>query len=168
MPAFSNRLRACHGGVTTGVLSLVAFVVTVLIPATASALILGGTGNDPLGDPGWPVGAAAVFNVRSRVAYWEGPPFGGGQWHAECRGNTDAFNEALEKFARIEAKRKQLVVHDGVGRSFWLNLNDEEEQRRAARMDWKFTVVTLILFPTCLLPMRLLARRTRRADRCSW
>src|SRR6266699_46629 len=30
-------------------------------------------------------------------------------------------------------------------------------------MDWKFTVVTLILFPTCLLPVRIYSRRARRA-----
>lgn len=28
-------------------------------------------------------------------------------------------------------------------------------------IDWKFTIVTLILFPTCLLPIRLLGRRAR-------
>lgn len=30
-------------------------------------------------------------------------------------------------------------------------------------MDWKFTVVTLILFPTCLIPIRLFARRAKLA-----
>ncbi len=30
-------------------------------------------------------------------------------------------------------------------------------------MDWKFTVVTLILFPTCLLPLRYYGRRARKA-----
>jgi subfamily B ATP-binding cassette protein MsbA len=30
-------------------------------------------------------------------------------------------------------------------------------------MDWKFTVVTLILFPTCLLPIRIYGRRARKA-----
>jgi subfamily B ATP-binding cassette protein MsbA len=30
-------------------------------------------------------------------------------------------------------------------------------------MDWKFTVVTLILFPTCLIPIRIFGRRARRA-----
>src|SRR6184192_2039038 len=30
-------------------------------------------------------------------------------------------------------------------------------------MDWKFTVVTLILFPLCLLPLRIYGRRTRKA-----
>src|SRR5213083_1420802 len=32
-------------------------------------------------------------------------------------------------------------------------------------MDWKFTVVTLILFPTCLLPLRYYGRRARKAMR---
>ena len=30
-------------------------------------------------------------------------------------------------------------------------------------MDWKFTVVTLILFPSCLIPIRVFGRRARRA-----
>ena len=30
-------------------------------------------------------------------------------------------------------------------------------------MDWRFTVVTLILFPTCLLPLRIYGRRARNA-----
>lgn len=30
-------------------------------------------------------------------------------------------------------------------------------------MDWKFTLVTLILFPTCLLPLRIYGRRARKA-----
>lgn len=30
-------------------------------------------------------------------------------------------------------------------------------------IDWRFTAVTLILFPTCLIPIRLLGRRARRA-----
>src|SRR5438094_8826094 len=30
-------------------------------------------------------------------------------------------------------------------------------------MDWKFTVITLILFPTCLLPLRVYGRRAKKA-----
>ena len=30
-------------------------------------------------------------------------------------------------------------------------------------MDWKFTLVTLVLFPTCLLPLRFYGRRARKA-----
>jgi len=32
-------------------------------------------------------------------------------------------------------------------------------------MDWKFTLITLILFPTCLLPLRIYGRRARKALR---
>jgi subfamily B ATP-binding cassette protein MsbA len=32
-------------------------------------------------------------------------------------------------------------------------------------MDWKFTLITLILFPTCLLPLRVYGRRARKAMR---
>ena len=32
-------------------------------------------------------------------------------------------------------------------------------------MDWKFTLITLILFPTCLLPLRIYGRRARKAVR---
>src|SRR4029077_7814460 len=30
-------------------------------------------------------------------------------------------------------------------------------------MDWKFTVVTLVLFPMCMLPVRIYGKRARRA-----
>src|SRR6184192_3502820 len=30
-------------------------------------------------------------------------------------------------------------------------------------MDWKFTLVTLVLFPTCLLPLRIYGRRAKKA-----
>lgn len=114
--------------------------VVALSARVASALIFGGEGNDPLNDPGWPVGAAAVFNVTERVAYWEGPPIGGGEYHAECRGGTLAFNRVLQDFARISATTRRIVVHDGVGHSFWLNMNNEPDKRAAAKIDWSFTV----------------------------
>ena len=31
-------------------------------------------------------------------------------------------------------------------------------------MDWKFTLVTLVLFPTCLLPLRIYGRRARKGS----
>jgi hypothetical protein len=106
----------------------------------AFALITGGEGNTPLNDPGWPKGAITLFNVTSRIAWWEGPPFGGGQWHAECRGDAHALNEVLAGFARLDIKSKHVVLHDGVGQSFWLNPNNEPAKREAARMDWRFMV----------------------------
>jgi len=117
------------------------FVVAVALqPRVAHALIMGGAGNSPLNDPGWPEGAAAAFNCRYRVAWWEGPPFGGGQWHAECRGDAAGLNEVLQDFARIKATRKRIVVHDGSGHSFWLNPNREEKKQADTAIDWIFMV----------------------------
>jgi hypothetical protein len=113
--------------------------VAIYVPL-ALALITGGEGNKPIGDPGWPKGAAAIFNVPSRIAWWEGPPFGGGEWHAENRGDAKTLSAFLADFAKIDVKSKQVVVHDGVGGSFWLNPNREPAKRAAARMDWSFTV----------------------------
>jgi hypothetical protein len=102
--------------------------------------IIGGEGNSPIADPGWPAGAAAIFNSSARIAYWVGPPFGGGQWHSECRGDAAAFNQVLAAFAKLDAKRKRVVVHDGIGRSFWLDPNREPAKGQAARLDWVFMV----------------------------
>ncbi len=119
---------------------LLALAMVAVPSREASALIMGGEGNKPVVDPGWPKGAAAIFNHPSRIAWWEGPPFGGGQWHAECRGNAGALNVALADFARLDAKTKRVVVHDGVGRSFWLDANRNPAKKDAARMDWVFMV----------------------------
>jgi hypothetical protein len=110
------------------------------IPREAAARITGGEGNSPIADPGWPRGAAAIFNVKSRIAWWEGPPFGGGQWHAECRGDAVALSAVLQDFAKLDVKSKRIVLHDGIGHSFWLAPNDEPEKLAAAKMDWVFMV----------------------------
>jgi len=106
----------------------------------AQALITGGEGNEPMDGSRWPPGAAEVFNAKSRIAYWEGPPYGGGESHAECRGDTDAFNRVLADFAKIEAAARKLIVHDGIGQSFWLNINNEPDKREQAKIEWSFTV----------------------------
>lgn len=117
-----------------------ALVALLLLARAAHALIMGGTGNDPVRDPGWPAGAARVFNFPGRVAWWEGPPFGGGEWHAECRGTVDEFNQLLVDFAAIDSPQKRLVIHDGPGRSFWLNPSRQPDPAVDARIDWTFTV----------------------------
>jgi Carboxypeptidase regulatory-like domain len=119
---------------------LLALAILGVPSREANALITGGVGNKPLTDPGWPKGAASLFNNPGRIAWWEGPPFGGGQWHAECRGNAKALSAALSEFAKIEAKTRRVVVHDGVGQSFWLNPNGEADKVADARMDWMFMV----------------------------
>ncbi len=112
----------------------------VAFPQEAAALITGGEGNSPISDPGWPKGAAVIFNTRARIAWWERPPFGGGQWHAECRGDSVALNAVLQDFAKLDVKSKRIVVHDGIGHSFWLAPNHEPAKLAAARMDWVFMV----------------------------
>ncbi len=119
------------------------FLLTILAavaPPEAFALITGGEGNESITDPGWPAGAAAIFNHAGRIAWWEGPPFGGGQWHAECRGEAKALNAVLADLARMDAKVKRVVVHDGTGYSFWLAPNREKEKLEAAKIDWVFMV----------------------------
>ena len=107
---------------------------------TAFALIRGGTGNAPVRDPGWPKGAAAIVNNPGRIAYWEGPPFGGGQFHAECRGDAKSLGAVLAEFSKLDVKTKRLVLHDGIGQSFWLNPNRDPAKEAAARMDWAIMV----------------------------
>jgi hypothetical protein len=120
--------------------TLLVAVLAAVAPREALALIRGDVGNKPITDPGWPAGAAAIFNHIGRVAWWEGPPFGGGQWHAECRGDAKALNDVLADFARMDAKVKRVVAHDGVGTSFWLAPNREKEKLEAAKVDWVFMV----------------------------
>jgi len=122
---------------------LVALLSLTLVGAmsqSALALIEGGEGNDPIPNERWPKGADPLVNHKARIAYWVGPPFGGGQWHAECRGDTATFNEVLTLFAKLDVKNKKLVVHDGIGRSFWLDPNRRGNQGDAAQVDWVFEV----------------------------
>ncbi len=123
-----------------GLVLLLAAAIAAVPSQQAFALITGGVGNAPIRDPGWPMGADAIFNTQSRIAWWEGPPFGGGQWHAECRGDAKALSAVLADFAKLDVKSKRVVLHDGGGQSFWLNKNSEPAKRDAAKMDWSFMV----------------------------
>ncbi len=116
---------------------LLAFSVACVPMREAAALINGGEGNKPISDPGWPKGAAAIFNHPGRIAWWEGPPFGGGQWHSECRGNATTLTAILTGFSKMEGKTKRVVVHDGIGQSFWIS---EPARKEAGRIDWVFMV----------------------------
>lgn len=111
-------------------LRFTATCVSSLLPLTASALIMTGQGNKPVHDPGWPEGALAVANFESRVGWWEGPPYGGGEWQFLYRGDTEAFTEALAAFAAIRAPALDLVIHDG----------PHENGMLKEKVDWSFTV----------------------------
>jgi Carboxypeptidase regulatory-like domain len=119
---------------------MVAFLLAAVPLREAAALITGGEGNKPIADPGWPKGAGAIFNHPGRVAWWEGPPFGGGQWHSECRGDAKTLSAILTGLSKLDAKTKRVVVHDGVGHSFWINPNSEPGKKDAARIDWVFMI----------------------------
>ena len=124
---------------------IAAIVAATSLAATqpCAALITGGFGNDPVHDAGWPSGALEVANLKSRVGWWEGPPFGGGMYVFLYREkDTAAFNQALAKFAQIKSRKLELVIHDGPHESFWLRDHQKPagEDQPKARVDWTFTV----------------------------
>ncbi len=136
------EIRNCTGPPPDGpfrwaaVLSLLC--LGLLTPLSASALIMVGHGNNPVRDAGWPEGALAVANLKSRVGWWEGPPFGGGEWQFLYRGDTEAFTEALTSFAATRAPSLDLVIHDGPQENTFLK--DSAKPNADTRVDWTFTV----------------------------
>ena len=100
-------------------------------PGATFALIMTGKG-EPVTDAGWPAGALAVANLKSRLGWWEGPPFGGGEWQFLYRGDDAALAETLAAFAAIRAPALDLFIHDGSGETPFLG--DD------AHFDWSFTV----------------------------
>ncbi len=92
---------------------LIAVAVVLVVGQAAFGLIVSG-GKEFRPDRGWPEGTAAVANLPSRMSWWEGPPFGGGQYVFEYRcSKTAKFNEALKAFAAIKSDRHEVVVHNG-------------------------------------------------------
>ena len=59
---------------------------------------------------------------------------------AECRGDAKALSAVLVDFAKLDVKTKQVIVHDGVAHSFWLNPNREPAKQAAAKINWVFMV----------------------------
>ena len=81
-------------------------------------------------------GAAAVFNPGDRIAFWEH----NGYWNADCRGDAKALSAVLANFAKLDVKDKRVVVHDGIGRSYLLNMSQSPEKFKEAKIDWVFSV----------------------------
>jgi hypothetical protein len=109
------------------------------IPNTAYALIEGGKGNRPVSDPGWPRGAAAIFNHKGRIAWWVADGLPG--WHADCRGNAESLNAVLADYAKLDVKTKRLVIHNGLGNSYLLNPNREPKRKAESWIQWTFMVL---------------------------
>jgi hypothetical protein len=116
--------------ITASAIALSLLSLTCLAPLPASGLILSSRGNQPVPDAGWPEGALAMANFESRIGWWEGPPFGGGESHFLFCGNTEGFKDALAVFAAIRAPALDLVIHDG----------PHEDGILKEKVDWVFTV----------------------------
>jgi hypothetical protein len=98
-----------------------------------------GKGNAPVADSGWPAGALDVANLKTRIGWWEGPPFGGGEWCFLYRGDTAALEEAIKTFAAIRAPAAlQLVLHEGPQNSPFMA--DPKDPKADSHYDWSFTV----------------------------
>ena len=113
-------------------------LMACLTAFNTSALIMVGKGNSPVHDVGWPDGALAMANLSCRIGWWEGPPFGGGEWNFQYRGDTTALKDALKVFTAIRSPKLELVVHDGP--QYCLFLTDDHKTNEQARVDWSYTV----------------------------
>jgi len=111
------------------ILSILAIlgIIVLLSDVAMPAIIVGGS--ERIEDRGWSSGCVEMANLATRFGWWEGPPCGGGEYHFlyRCQ-NTNQFNEALEKFAAVEAERLELVVHNGPKKDFVVD----------GRVDWTF------------------------------
>ena len=112
---------------------IVLIAVLLLSARTALALIeVGGKG--PVDDRNWPAGSVELANLPSRIAWWEGPPFGGGERQFLYRGDATAFQAALDLFAKIRAPQLRLIIHEGPKANQFIS--DKKDQH----YDWSFTV----------------------------
>ncbi len=141
---FFSKVRSRLGVLFIGMKSrpvLLALLGVFSLHATnVSALITGGEGNDPVPDRNWPLGSLEVANLETRVAYWEGPPFGGGQYTFEYRGDSTAdLNKALVLFAKINAPKRELILSNAKENSFWLGIGDKGKDKDIS-IDWHFVV----------------------------
>jgi len=123
--------------VPTGLSCLAAWLALCLACPSAQALIMVIPGNQRVENYGWPLGAEKVANLPSRLGAWEGPPFGGGEWHFLYRSkDTAEFNEALALFAAIRTPRLELVIHDALGPE----PSHTPKSKVELGADWTFTV----------------------------
>jgi hypothetical protein len=122
------------GGRTVATALLVVLVVVVLCWTTEEALGLGFEkwGNEPLdGQPEYAPGVLGLLNLESRV-YWR---WVNGNENAYFRGDTEARNEALKKFAAVEAPVREIILRPGPG-----EVNSFHGDRD--RCDWRLQVPT--------------------------
>lgn len=116
------------------------FIAAILVLSLrAGALLTGEVGNAPIEDHDWPAGSVDVANLPRRLGFWEGP-LGGGEFLFIYRGDTAAFQEALNRFAKIRAPELRVVINEGREESFWLQLHQSASSD--THVDWTFIVWT--------------------------
>jgi hypothetical protein len=133
------RLRGIESrgvGVPVGV--WVALLTTAL-SAPAMALIEVDLGNRPAFDEHWPAGSLQLGNLPTRVGWWEGPPYGGGERCFMYRGNAADMQQAVDAFGKIRVPVLQLIIHDN-GPAESPFLKDEKDPKADIHYDWSFTV----------------------------
>ena len=118
---------------------LASIMLASLFALSAHALIMVG-GKEPVTDHNWPAGSLDVANHKARLSYLEGPPFGGGEYTFQYRGDTATFNDILSRFVQIKAPDLLLVIHDGPGSN--PVATREEKNKADSRVDFSFTVWT--------------------------
>ena len=117
---------------------LAALLVLLIWSTSSQALIMVGKGNQPVHDAGWPAGAIDVANLKTRVGWYEGPPFGGGEWTFLYRGDAGDLNQALKTFSAIRAPALQIFIHDGPQNCTFLK--DDKDPKADTHYDWSFGV----------------------------
>jgi hypothetical protein len=120
-----------------GLLALLA--TTLLFSQSADALIMVGKGNDAVPDRQWPAGSLDLANLKTRLGWWEGPPFGGGQFTFMYHGKEIDFQAALDLLAKIKVAAPALFIHDG-GAMTSPFLKDDANPKSNLTYDWSFTV----------------------------
>jgi hypothetical protein len=115
-------------------------ILGFLPTATAIGMIETGAGNKPVDDRGWPAGSVDLANLKTRVGWWAGPPFGtGSEYCFMYRGSGDDLQRVVDGLAKIRAPKVVLVIHDN-GPAESPFLGDEHDSNANARYDWSFTV----------------------------
>src|SRR5215471_11725946 len=107
------------------------FVILFLgLPEVALALGMETFGNAPaVKQPDWAEGILDVVNLKSRVySQWVN-----GNENFFYRGNGQALNEALRKYAAVKDDVRQLILLPGAGKT-------QTFHRKTIDFDWKFHV----------------------------
>jgi hypothetical protein len=111
-------------------------LATIAVSCQTAFAIRGIWGTGPVEDHFGLTGAAAILNHPARIQLWDHD----GEYHGEYRGDAKALSAVLIDFAKLDAKHKRVVLHDGIGQSdLEANFVRDPAKRAARALDWMFT-----------------------------